>query len=336
VTVTVGYQQSTTYPAATDRAILLSDNAVDGGLGASVLPRPGVMIAPVGSMFEASAGAPLAITIAPGIANVSPSYRLVSDAPTTLTIQPLGASPRTDLIVARVYDTEAGDAQSKGAIEVVTGTSASVPAIPARSMGICSVAWPANATAGTQGVISDKRSYTAAAGGAITWGGAASASNLLRINDGQIFYEPNTDQLYYMKSNKSTYPISYEPLNQFFQSGESGQAQGPGTNFDPVVLNASGVTAGRWSTLFASIHLSPTTAGGTIAGYVSIFVSGVNLTPTAFRFHNRAQGGIVVPAFGMKSSPVANPELRIRVATDGGSATCTSYAWSLQYIVYGR
>jgi len=335
VTVTVGYQQSTTYPAAVDRAVVMSDNSMDGGLGLDVSMRPGVMVAPVGSMFEASAGAPLAITIAPGVANVTPNYRLISDAPTTLTIQPLGASPRTDLIVARVYDTEAGDAQSKGVLEVVTGTSASVPAIPARAMGICSVAWPANATAGTQGVISDKRSYTAAAGGAITWGGAANATNLLRINDGQIFYEPTSDQLYYMKSNKSTYPISYEPIGQFFQSGESGQTQGPGTNLDPVVLNAT-APAGRWATLFASVHVSPTTAGGTIAGYVSAFVSGINLTSAGFRYHNRAQGGMVVPTFGMKSSPVANPELRVRVNTDGGSANCTSYAWALQYIVYGR
>jgi len=335
VTVTVGYQQSTTYPAATDRAILMSDNSMDGALGLDVSVRPGVMVAPVGSMFEASAGAPLAITIAPGVANVTPNYRLISDVATALTIQPLGASPRTDLIVARVYDTEAGDAQSKGTLEGVTGTSASVPATPARSLALCSVAWPANATAGTQGVISDKRSYTAAAGGAITWAGAATATNLKRINDGQIFYEPNSDQLYYMKSNKSTYPVGLEPLGTFFQSGESGQSQGPGTNLDPVVLNAT-APAGRWATLFASVSLTPTTAGGTIAGYVTSMVSGITLTPAGHRFHNRAQGGLVVPTFGKKDSPVANPELRIRVNTDGGSANCTSYAWSLQYIVYGR
>lgn len=336
MTVTVGYQQSTTYPAAVDRGILLANDSMDGGLGLNTSVRPGVMFAPDGSMFEASAAAPMAITIAPGVANITPGYRLVSDAPVSVPIQPVGASARTDLIVARVYDTEAGDAQSQGTIEVITGTSASLPPTPARALNLCSIAWPANATQGTQGTIADRRSFTAASGGVIRWGAAKGAVNMTRLAFGQVFYDSVQDQLYYLKSNKSVYPVGFEVIGQYHLTGEApASTQGPGTTLDPVVYTASGCPAGQWGQLLASIQVAPATGGQTIAGYTEVYIAGHGRGQ--WRFHNMGAAGTIVQTMsGIWPSPPANPELRIRITSDSGSGNVKNYAWTLEYYVYGR
>ncbi|MBP2341128.1 hypothetical protein JOF41_007382 [Saccharothrix coeruleofusca] len=83
-------------------------------------------------------------------------------------------NPRIDLVIVRNYDqvTNGTDAQTKGRIEVVTGTAAAVPVAPYNAIPagvgyitLAEVTVPANASTINSGNITDKRRGTCARGG---------------------------------------------------------------------------------------------------------------------------------------------------------------------------
>jgi len=76
------------------------------------------------------------------------------------------SNPRTDLIVARVYDT--GNSASYCDVEVVTGTASTpptTPSTPSAAIPLATVSVPVAAVALASGAISDQRSYVVAPGG---------------------------------------------------------------------------------------------------------------------------------------------------------------------------
>jgi hypothetical protein len=85
-------------------------------------------------------------------------------------------NPRTDLIVARVYDT--GTSSGYCDVEVITGTPASppvTPSVPANSIALATISIPAAAVALASGAITDLRSYVVAPGGILPIANSAAA-----------------------------------------------------------------------------------------------------------------------------------------------------------------
>jgi len=154
-----GYSQSLAYSAAKDRRIISTPMA-----GAVATPSDGVVLGS-GSTgnFSVSISSGMTLDIGGGRAIVS-GYSFISPAAVQRTVAAATGAARRDLVILRVYDTESGDASSKADIEIVKGTTTSDPAIPQNSMIICQIAVPAS---GTAIVLTDRRKYTAAAGGVV-------------------------------------------------------------------------------------------------------------------------------------------------------------------------
>jgi len=149
-----GYQQSLTYAASKDRHIIngpmlrrATANAISG-----VIPQG------QSGLYASRSG--FNVTVENGAASVS-GYWFVMDGNTTLTVAATTGVARRDLIIARIYDTSAGDGISEGKLEIVKGTTTSDPAIPTRSLLLWQVDVPAS---GPNVTLVDRRVYTVAAG----------------------------------------------------------------------------------------------------------------------------------------------------------------------------
>lgn len=149
-----GYQQSNSYSASKDRQI------ISGPMlrRATANPLSGVIPQAQSGLYATRSG--FVVTVENGAALVS-NYWFIADGNTQITIDPTTGVARRDLIVARIYDTSAGDLTSEGKLEVVKGTTTSDPTIPARSLMLWQVDVPAS---GSSVTLTDRRVYTVAAG----------------------------------------------------------------------------------------------------------------------------------------------------------------------------
>ena len=136
---------------------------------------------PGGGAMGVTAGSGLAVTVAAGyccVANASAlqgGYVFGTMVAQTLTLASADpASPRVDLIVARVYDT--GTAASYCDVEVVTGTpGGGTPSTPSAALLLAAVQVNAGAASLTSSNIIDERTYVVAPGGVLPIISAASA-----------------------------------------------------------------------------------------------------------------------------------------------------------------
>ena len=164
MTVSVAYEQLGSYPASVDR-LFLGQHRMPGVSSMSardgVLPSTGV--SPLSSVAVSGA---MTVNVKAGSASVA-GYLVTADADQPTPIDPTATTARTDIIVLRVYDSEAGDGQTLGAIEVVKGIDANPPAVPARSLLLSQVTLPAQTSGLAGAMVTDKRVYTVSRGGVL-------------------------------------------------------------------------------------------------------------------------------------------------------------------------
>ncbi len=195
MTISVRWEQAKTYPAATDRE-LISAGMAQAAVGFG--PRPGVI--PGASPFAATASGGMNVTIAPGQAQMASGHLFSSNASVVVTIPPASASPRIDLIIDRVYDADLGDVLpggNPGTVEVLQGTPSASPVAPTVPAGIATrvivlhqVAVGASVSSINSGNLTDKRTYTAAAGGIVIAAGAlASTPSAIGVAVGQQVWD---------------------------------------------------------------------------------------------------------------------------------------------------
>jgi hypothetical protein len=149
---------------------------------ATAVAVPGGVYPGLGAM-QVSAASGLSVQVAAGYCCVpSPTannggYIFGTLTAATLTLAAADTSnPRTDLIVARVYDT--GNSASYCDVEVITGTPATpptTPSTPSAAIALATVSVPAAAVALASGAIADLRSYVVAPGGVLPIANAAAA-----------------------------------------------------------------------------------------------------------------------------------------------------------------
>lgn len=135
--------------------------------------RGGVRLTPVGTPLAVTPGSGMAAAVAVGQAFIPAAsgdsgglYELTLDTGGSLTVAASDPSnPRIDLIVAQVNDV--GSPSSTATVNIITGTPASVPAVPATPAGALALAQilvPAGSTSVVSGNITDLRQWTVALG----------------------------------------------------------------------------------------------------------------------------------------------------------------------------
>jgi len=160
----MGYAQALTYAARADRQVQVMKVLHGAAAGGIIAARSGVILGSASnfdSVRNASAG--MQVDVDAGMAMVE-NYSVICPAKVTVTCAASTASARRDLIVLRVYDVEAGDASNQAKVEVVKGTTTSDPTVPARALILAQADIGANAS---QVTVTDRRTFTAAAGGVI-------------------------------------------------------------------------------------------------------------------------------------------------------------------------
>lgn len=191
MSVYVAWQSATDYPAAVDRLAISAPYTKQTGS----TPRQAVVYGAGDPMLVSAAGG-MIVNVNAGQVVFSNGYVLTSDATVAVTLDAGGASSRTDLIVARVRDTEAGDASSYGSIEFVKGTSTTAPSVPMRSVVLAYVSVPAGASSVAGGNLTDRRVFTAAAGGVVPVAGAFATPSLVgSLADGTPVWDATAQQL---------------------------------------------------------------------------------------------------------------------------------------------
>lgn len=132
---------------------------------AGVFLSEGVLGATDLDVTQRGAGANMSVDVAAGKCLISDAqtvaglYPLVSDATTNLAIASNSSgSTRIDIVVARVKDTEYGDASNAKSIEIVQGTAgAGVPATPTRCLKLAEVTVASGAASITNANIAESR-----------------------------------------------------------------------------------------------------------------------------------------------------------------------------------
>lgn len=185
-----GYAQSGSYPASVDR--VLSGASLAQASATTITRRNGVI--PGGSGLAVTAPGGMNIRVGTGVAMLPGGYIFASDGQTTVAVAAAGTSVRTDLVVARFYDTEGGDLTTGPAIEVITGPAGGAqPAMPLKAILLATISVPASVSAITSGYLTDFRSYTAANGGLITVPGALAQPNPTSdLLPGMVVWDPTT------------------------------------------------------------------------------------------------------------------------------------------------
>jgi hypothetical protein len=188
--------------------------------------------------------------LAPGTASATQgSYPFVNDAQISVNIAASHASlPRIDVIAARIKDTQYGDASNEAVIEVVTGTPAGSPAVPAlnaNSVKLFEVAVAAGVTTIVNGNLTDRRVWAVSVGGVHPCLSTARPSSPY---EGLTIYETDTDLI--AAYNGSTW--KYHPPRQaaLILGRTSGSFQSIPNNtltaaqFNNVERNVGGWSAG--------------------------------------------------------------------------------------------
>jgi hypothetical protein len=213
----VAYQQASTYPASVDRRLAQADMI---GADRYAVPRSGVVPQADELSFKVTYTSGLGLKVEGGVAVVG-DYRVLADAPWTLTVNAGGAAARTDLVVLRVYETEAGDQTNKAQVEIVQGTTTADPTVPARSIVLAAVAVAASAASINAGNITDRRTFTASAGGIVRIPGGY--FNMGAAPFGSVGYDPVQDQFMFRSSSGS---YGTQPLGIVMESGRTGGING--------------------------------------------------------------------------------------------------------------
>ncbi len=162
--------------------------AVPGG----VYPGLGAMAVSAGSGLSVQVGAGYCCVPSPTANNGGYIFGTLTAATLTLAAAD-NSNPRTDLIVARVYDT--GNSASYCDVEVITGTPATppvTPSLPSAAIPLATVSVPAGAVALASGAIADQRTYVVAPGGILPIVNAAAAP---AVPASQIMYDLSRDLL---------------------------------------------------------------------------------------------------------------------------------------------
>lgn len=164
-------------------ALLAHDDAVLGAR-AGVLHGLGVSVSGL-SVTVASGSA----VITPG-ASANGSYVAVNAADLVLTAAVQDATyARLDRVIARVYDTEVdASGLSQAAVEIVTGTPAASPVLPALPAGALSLSRLSVPSAGSDITSVDERVWTSAVGAPIYVASAAALPYGAWLRPGQMAY----------------------------------------------------------------------------------------------------------------------------------------------------
>jgi hypothetical protein len=171
--------------------------------------RSGVRLTGVGTPLAVSAGSGMAVGVAVGQAFIGSTsgdsfgqYLLNLDTAATLTVATSDpTNPRIDLVVAQI--TDVGSSSSTATVNIITGTPApspAVPALPASSVALGQVTVPANATSIVTGNVTDARQWTTALGGIVP----VASSTAYPTNGATSDYAHNLASGRLMRSNGTT------------------------------------------------------------------------------------------------------------------------------------
>lgn len=190
------------------------------------------------------------------------AYPVYNDAAVSFTaVDGHATNPRIDLYVLRVYDTFIDSSGSTlTQIERVPGTAASVPvapSVPAGSIPLWELRVPAGASAGSGGIQSspgwatartDRRYYTAAAGGIVPSGGPSWSG----AYDGQYRDNPTTKRPERWSTSSSTWVdvlagAAWGRVGYAYQATGSGPIGSVATLIPSLTFTATMSTARRYS-----------------------------------------------------------------------------------------
>lgn len=191
----VGYQQVSSYTAAQDRAILAGRMSPSGSN-----PSHGVIYSTYGGAFDVFVqSGTMTIKVDPGAAMVQGYSVVVPPGQTSLTLAPSTAVARRDALILRVYDTEAGDASSKAALELVKGSAAGVdPTLPPRSLLLEHFDVAANATTVTN---VDRRVFVSPSGANTLATNHLDSVQNATVGLGELCYEFPNQKLFLRRSS---------------------------------------------------------------------------------------------------------------------------------------
>lgn len=206
-----GYIQDQQYSAFQDRMIQIgkvNHQATVGGLNT----RNGVFLgggdgnSNINLNVRSSSG--MGILIDAGSAIID-GYSVINPIQQAMTVAASTATARRDAVILRVYDTEAGDAQSKAQLEITKGTNTSDPPLPARSLLLAVIDVAANAVSVTP---QDRRQFTTSVGGVVPYYG--SRPDITTIANGQIVHSLNT-RLNDQRDGDNYYPLGANMVGQW-------------------------------------------------------------------------------------------------------------------------
>jgi hypothetical protein len=229
------------------------------------------------------------------------------------------SNPRIDIVVAGVTDN--GDSSSSGWVQVITGTAAaspSVPAAPANSIIVGTIQVPAGATTITSGNITGNANFTTTAGGVLVCQKSAPPAGYY----GQVAYD--------------------WPAQGFFHNSAGGPLQMRTLPFAPVVEALTGgsytlptaagqvpgltanVTCDGQTDLKITVHVAGFTGIASEAAYVTVgcYIDGtlVDEQVVALTASTSAQGGLTLIGYTGSGFGGNTPS--------AGSHTVSVQAWS--------
>lgn len=162
------------------------------------------------------AGAPnMTVLVEAGVASIpgteaatQGNYMVCNDAQVTLSISAAHATlPRIDIIVINVRDSFYSTASNDSQLQVITGTPASSPAVPAapvNSITLAQIAVGAAVTSIVTGNITDTRFYLAAVGGVMNIRNIAAIPAAAEMNEGQHLWAMDTNTEYVWDGSVAT------------------------------------------------------------------------------------------------------------------------------------
>lgn len=172
------------------------------------------------------------VVVPNGVSSSLGPYVLVSDSTVDIEFDAGEASvPRTDRIIARVYDdTNDGSGSTEGSIEYLKGqASGSATSLPTNSILLYDMVVPAGASAGGGGInfanAVDQRLYTTANGGVIPILNNTQLTNVSNPYEGMFAFRKDNDFLMYYDGS------AWRPAGQISVPSESNLTS---SNLNPV------------------------------------------------------------------------------------------------------
>lgn len=279
-----------TYTAVEARRLFNASTFAPNATG--IDPRPGVLGAPGALAVTAFSG--MSLRVAPGLVVVpgTGGYVAVVDQIETVTIPASTTTARWDLVILRVRDAELGDGTSTATIEVVPGTTTSDPPLPStRCLVLARVLVGASVSSITSGAITDRRTWTATAGGTIWAPGAlASTPSAGGFTVGQQIWD-STAGVEAVAATSTTWARLSDPARVWIAQLVSTVLVGVSTSTGVLSINLpADAPPGKYNIDTNMISLSDVSG---IDTFVQVMVAGVG------------QGGYTDPVRNPASSPPA-------------------------------